>query len=217
MEIPQDIIDNVIAVAGDLDDRNLLKQCSLVSSSFLLPSRKHLFSRITIRSDESCEGILQLLIQNPVILSFVRSITLTEPDWHMFPEWINGTSLLAILRLPFCCLERFSITWRDDDWDFRSEPWEWDCFSSEMEDALSNFILSSTLKTLSLNGITNVPTTFLIAHLTTLELHTLSLNDFCDKNSSSLTQAASKEVAPKASDTVIDRCVWRFGAEHARG
>ena len=215
MEIPLDIIDNIIAAVGT--DKDVLNQCALVSSSFLLPSRKHLFSRITIRSDESCEGILQLLIQNPVILSFVRSITLTEPDWHMFPEWINGTSLLAILRLPFCCLERFSITWRDDDWDFRSEPWDWDCFSSEMEDALSNFILSSTLKTLSLNGITNVPTTFLIAHLTTLELHTLSLNDFCDKNSSSLTQAASKEVAPKASDTVIDRCVWRFGAEHARG
>jgi hypothetical protein len=76
VEIPQDIIDSIIAVVGD--DARLLKQCSLVSSSFLLPCRKQLFSRITLRNDETCKGIHEFLVQNPVIQSFVRAITLNQ-------------------------------------------------------------------------------------------------------------------------------------------
>ena len=219
VELPQDIIDNIIAAGGD--DTDFLKQCSLVSSSFLHPSRKHLFSRITLGSDETCQGIHQFLIQNPVVQTFVRAITLTksQPNWR-----INGTPLLAILRLPFRCLECFSIVFFENDvqavvfWLTDAELWSWSDFSSEMKDALSNIMRSSTLKTLCLNGITNVPSTFLhIAHLRTLELHYLTPNHFCDENSSTLTRAASKGAAPMASSsyTVIDRCVWRFGADHA--
>ena len=223
VELPQDIIDNVIAAGSD--DTDLLKQCSLVSSSFLHTSRKHLFSRITIGSYETCQGIHQFLIQNPVVQTFVKAITLTEsmPNWRMTPEWLNGTSLLAILRLPFRCLECFSIVLREYDdilmslWLFEDAPagyWDWNDFSSEMKDALSNIILSSTLKTICLDGIVNVPTTFFlhITHLTTLELHSLAPNCFYDET---LTRAASKGVEPLASHTVIDRCVWRFGAKHA--
>ena len=224
VELPQDIIDNVIAAGGD--DMDLLKQCSLVSSSFLHTSRKHLFSRISIGSDETCQGIHQFLIQNPVVQTFVKAITLTEsmPNWRMTPEWLNGTSLLAILRLPFCCLECFSIVLLEDDEqpmtfflseDVPPEYWDWNDFSSEMKDALSNIILSSTLKTIRLDGVVNVPTTFFlhVTHLTTLELHSLAPNCFYDENSSTLpvTRAASKGVGPMASHTVIDRCVWRFG------
>jgi hypothetical protein len=127
--------------------------------------------------------------------------------------WINSTSLLAILRLPFGCLERFSIIMYRDHGTWYH--FDWNHFNGELKDALSNIIHSSTLKTLSLTGITRVPTTFFlhIVHLSTLELHSISLNDFCDKNSSSLTRAASMEVTPVASHTVIDRCVWHFREE----
>ena len=77
---------------------HLLKKCSLpvVSSSFLLPNRKSLklFSKITPRNSQTCQGIHQLLVQNPVIRFFVRTIILTEdidslgsakPD----SEWMN--------------------------------------------------------------------------------------------------------------------------------
>jgi hypothetical protein len=56
---PQDIIDIVIEAVGD--DTHLLKQCTLVSSSFLLPAHKQLFSSITLKSDQTCQGINQLL------------------------------------------------------------------------------------------------------------------------------------------------------------
>jgi hypothetical protein len=220
LEIPQDIIYNVIAAVGD--DTDVLKQCALVSSSFLLPSRKQLFSRITLRNVQTCRGIHQFLAQNPVILSFVRSITLTDRRaWGFgeskFPRWINGTWLLAILRLPFCRLERFSICGSRFSMGFSMNHsyWNWNGFSSELKDALSNIVHSSTLKTLSLRDITNVPITFFLhLHLTTLDLF-LSLDDFCDENSNLLTRVASKGVAPIASRTVIDRCVWYLMEEES--
>ena len=93
--------------------------------------------------------------------------------------------------------------------------------SSELKDALSNIIHLSTLKTLNINGITKMPLTFLlpVVHLTTLELHYISPNDFYDENSSSLTPAASKGVAPMASYTVIqvDRCVWHCSMDYHVG
>ena len=226
VELPQDIIDNVIAAAGD--DTHLLKQCSLVSSSFHLPSRKQLFSTVTI-GDDKTKGIHQLLIQNPDIRTYVRAITVIWDE-----ECIDDRTselLLAILRLPFCCLESFSIVYEDhrrdlafylnpEDhvYDLRCDSWDWDRFSSEMKEALSNIILSSTLKTLCLDEITNVPTTLFlqIDHLTTLKLQSLTPNDFVDEYS--LTRAASKGVAPapiaSSSHTVIDRCVWRYGEKH---
>jgi hypothetical protein len=176
MEISQDIIDSVIEAVGD--DTQLLKQCSLVSSSFLRPSRKQLFSRITI-SDQTYKGIHQVLIKNPVIQSFVKSITL-EYNWAaIIPRWMdNNTSLVAILRLPFSCLESFSITVRRDYWN--RLPWTWYSINNKLKDALFNIIHSPNLKTLSLNGIPRVPITFFshIVQLTTLEVHSLSPYDF---------------------------------------
>ena len=207
MDIPQDIIDNVIAGVGD--DTQLLKKCSLVSSSFLLPCRKQLFSRITLMDNERFQGIYQLLIQNPVITTFVRTIafSFTGTGNLLDPansEWMNGTSLLAILRLPFCCLEGFSINvWPE----YRSN---WSCFSNELKDALLNIIHSSTLKTLFLKGVSEVPITlfFHIVHLTTLKLDSISPYDFAGRNSSSLAPAEARE--PHA---VVDRCVWCFNSK----
>ena len=212
MDIPQDIIDNVIAAVGD--DTQLLKICSLVSSSFLCPSRKQLFSRIILMDDQRFQGIYQLLVQNPVIKSFVRTLTLsTAGTAPVNLEWVNGTSLLAILRLPFCCLENVSIN------VCRGSGANWSCFSNELKDALLNIIHSSTLKTLFLQGVSEVPITlfFHIVHLTTLKLDFISPYDFAGRNSSSLACAASKGVVePIASHTVVDRCVWCFNHEDSK-
>ena len=213
IDIPQDIIDNVIAAVGD--DTRLLKQCALVSSSFLLPSRKQLFSKISIGSDQSCQRVHQILVQNPAIQSFVRTITLYAEsklaklaNRNFNPsEWMNGIELLAILRLPFCCLERFSIIVSREDWN-------WNEFSSEMKDALSNIMHSPTLKSLSLTRTTELPITFFLhnIHLTTLELFSIAPNDFDSESSGLLMRAASKGVAPQA--MAIDRCVWNFGVNY---
>ena len=100
-----------------------------------------------------------------LLSDFVRTITLdiqnddrsspgseSDPaDRLKYPEWMNGTSLPAIFPLPFRFLECFSIRYKN----YRIESSDWNYFSSETKDALSNIILSSTgtLKSLSLSGL----------------------------------------------------------------
>jgi len=199
--IPQDIIDSVVEAVGN--DKHVLKKCALVSSSFLRPSRKQLFSEISLRSNRDSKRFHQFLVQNPVIQSFVKNIAIIQHWGSKTSEFQNSTSLLAILRLPFSRLESLSITCAHRD------SWNWNSFSYELKDALSNIIHSPTLKTLYLEGLFNVPITlFLGVHLTNLELDSLSPNDFDGEQSSSLTPAASKGVATTASHTVIDQCRW---------
>ena len=193
VEIPQDIIDNVIAALGK--DKRSLKQCALASSSFLLPSRKLLFYSITFGSSvEACHRLHQVLVQNPPIRSFVRRITVS-------PKLTFDKSLLAILQLPFCHLEEFSLSYR--------QAVNWSGFSSELKDALSALIHLPTFKILYLEKIDNVPITLFlgIVHLTKLHLRSVSLNYSGGEQPSSLTM---KGVATTASHTVIDQCVWSF-------
>jgi hypothetical protein len=201
--IPQDIIYNIIeAVAGH--DKRLLKECALVSSSFLLPCRKHLFSSLYLIRDQACRRLHQVLVENPVVQSFVRSITIRPY------EPLNYTSLIAILRLPFCSLESFSIIGSNMRYQ---ATLNWNNFSSELKDTLSTIIHSPTLKTLHLDEI-SVPTMlFHGINLTKLELTTfwpLSPNEFDGEQSRLLTQAASEGMPTTALHTVVDYCVWNY-------
>ena len=203
--IPQDIIDTIIEAVGD--DSPSLKNCAMVSSSFVLPTRKQLFSKLYLRSDDACQMLHQFLVENPVIQCFVKGITIGQ-NWNNSKLLnLNQTSLIGILRLPFCRLESFSLTGRM--W----YPSIWNDFSSELKDALSTIIRSSTLKTLRLCLIRNVPTMFFEGiHLTDLALSSLWLNDFDGKQSGLLIPAvaASEEVATTAAHTVVDWCTWHF-------
>ena len=198
--VSQDIIDSIIE---KIDDRVLLKTCTLVSPTFLIPSRKRLFSRIFLKSDQTCQRLHQLLVENPVLQSFVKSIIMDLGDKTLR---LNGTSLVAILRLPFCCLESSSIHTR-----YQSD---WEDFGSELKDALSTIIHSPTLKTLQLDDILNVPTMlFQGIHLTTLILSNFFPNESNGERSVSPRQTVSEgAVATTASHMVVDRCKWSFSS-----
>ena len=198
VEIPQDIIDNVIAALGK--DKCSLKQCALVSSSFLFPSRKQLFYSMNFKGkDEAYHRLHQVLVQNPAIRSFVRRITVNH-RWGFKPTF--DKAVLAILQLPFCHLEEFLFC-------YQQPPVNWSGLSSELKDALSTLIHSSTLKILHLTNVKNAPITLFlgIVHLTKLYLSEVSLNYSGGKQPSSLTP---KRVVTSASQAVIDKCVWSF-------
>ena len=202
--IPQDIIYNIIeAVANGGYNRSLLKECALVSSSFLLPCRKYLFSNLYLRRDQTCQKLHQFLVENPVVQSFVRSIAIEL--YHL--KLPNCKSLIAFLRLPFCCLESFSIT--GNAW-FQA-PLNWNNLSSELKDTLSSAIHASTLKTLYLTRI-SVPISmlFLGTNLTKLELTDVLSNEFDGERSGLLTPGTSEGVATTAPHTVVDHCVWNY-------
>ena len=119
---------------------------TMLPSFLLVPSsRKQLFSRITLRNDRACQTIHQ--ISRPKS-SHSEPFTLTEyidvqvSHFENFEcQWMNSASLLATLRLPFRCLERFSINVSPDGEDMK--PWNWNSFSSELKGALSNSIIHS--------------------------------------------------------------------------
>jgi hypothetical protein len=203
------IIDSIIDAVGN--DTYLLKECALVSSSFLLPSRKYLFSKLSFigRPDQvrHWQRLYQFLVENPIVQSFVRSITI-EPDSYTLYEPLNHPSLIAILRLPFCCLESFSID------NMRTQvSLIWNNLSSELKDTLSTVIHSSTLTTLHLSKIHMPNLLFLGINLSKLELTAFLLSDLGGEQSRLLTLAASEGVATASmtrSHTVVDHCVWNF-------
>ncbi|EDR00368.1 uncharacterized protein LACBIDRAFT_334187 [Laccaria bicolor S238N-H82] len=188
VEIPQDIIDNVIAALGN--DKSSLKQCALVSSSFLPPSRKQLFYSISFGFNvEACDRLHQALVQNPLNPSFVRRISIN----HLEDGGSNLTFdqlVLAILQLPFCHLEELSLSAVD-----------WSGFSGELKDALSTLMHSPTLKILYLTQVDSVPLTLFrgIVHLPKLYLRGVWFHSLKPKG-----------VATTASQTVVDHCVWSF-------
>ena len=178
-----------------------------MSSSFLLPCRKHLFSKLSLNGHGVCQGLHQFLVENPVLQSFVRSITIKQGSGYdvQVYDLLNCTSLIAVLRLPFCRLENFSIN-NFNRRGFTPLPVNWNNFSSELKDTLSTIIHSSTLKTLYLNKV-NVPIMlFRGINLTQLKLHNLSPNEFVGEQSRLLAQAASEGMATTVSPIVIDHC-----------
>ena len=214
--IPQDIIYNIIEEVANLDlslganharyNKRLLKKCALVSSSFLLPCRKHLFSRIILWRVRSCQRLHKFLVENPVVQSFVRSISISLS----FKERLDCPSLIALLRLPFCCLESFSFYGLMK----MRVVVHWNEFSDELKDALSTVIHSPTLKTLCLEKI-RMPTMLLLGiNLTKLKLTALKLwlDDFDGKQSGLLpvTQATSEGLVATAPHAVVDHCVWEY-------
>ena len=197
VEIPQDIIDNVIAALGN--DARSLKQCALVSSSCLNPSRKQLFYNINFGYDvEACHRLHQVLVQNPVIRSFVRRI-FVNPNGHWGSKLTFEKSVLAILQLPFCHLEELSL------YTVKGSGFS----GGSLKDAFSTLLHSPTLKILYLTNINNAPITLFhgIVHLTELGLSSVSFIYSGGEQPSSLTP---KGVATKASYIVVDRCVWSF-------
>jgi hypothetical protein len=105
--IPQDIIDHVIAAVGD--DKPLLKQCALVSSSFLLPGNKgvvrhflHLLSFSLIRDKEGPT--------EPIFLPFMCRLRFLEIDINPFSATMSDFAVLSFLMrsLSISCHTRTS-------------------------------------------------------------------------------------------------------------
>ena len=67
----------------------------------LFPGRKKLFSRVTLRNNQTCQGIHELLVRDLAIQPFFRSFALTEDvdsSSSKNPEGMNDTSLLFDFR-----------------------------------------------------------------------------------------------------------------------
>jgi hypothetical protein len=192
MAMPQEIIDEIIkAVATDKDS---LDNCSLVCSSFLLPCRRHRWYAIPIRlAHPECEGYYQLFVENAVLRSFVRRITIYDDNvpGDCYDKW--NQFLVAFLRLPFCRL-RYLLLFL---WDIE--------FNSELKDAISAIIHSSSFEPVCVSNLDMPITIFQGIHAEKLYLN---FRDLC-RQSAPLTTAASEGGATTATHAVVDHCEWK--------
>ena len=68
--IPTDVIHDIVDA---IEDREALRQCALVAKSFLIPSRKRLFTDIHVRCSAQSERLYSVLVHNPNIQGYIKS------------------------------------------------------------------------------------------------------------------------------------------------
>ncbi|KAF9465497.1 hypothetical protein BDZ94DRAFT_1253951 [Collybia nuda] len=82
-KLPQELVDMI--VAEHEDNISTLRQCMLVSKSFLDPARRHFFRGINlgvddddVRSRHLYRRFRDVTTENPLILTYVRELCVTD-------------------------------------------------------------------------------------------------------------------------------------------
>jgi hypothetical protein len=92
--IPQDVIDLIIDELPN--DRDALKQCSLVAPTFLAESQKHLFAVVRLDQDTQCYKLLAVLRNNPRLATYILHLTISDQYSFVRRE---GENLALVLEL----------------------------------------------------------------------------------------------------------------------
>jgi hypothetical protein len=184
--IPQDII-SLIIEQHLFNDMSTLKACSLVSRSFVAPSRKGLFHTIHLRdslkAQQRCQKLHRVFLANPELLTYVRELYVMDSGWGLSGVELQGLDLLthwaskeeslhAILNmLPL--LRLFSFMFTDDIFS----PNEWKSISVELKLALLRVFTLPSLRICILEGVDNLPGDFFSSfeHLKKLSLADVSI------------------------------------------
>ncbi|KAF5374483.1 hypothetical protein D9615_009064 [Tricholomella constricta] len=149
LRIPEDIISTILdELSSDIE---ALKQCSLVSQSFLPLCHKLLFSDICLYHPTRSRGICRLIVDNPSFASYIRTVEIipgvfsTEfhgRDWVTFED-----TKLAPLLQKLHNLHAFSLC------KMTSPPIPWNTLPAN----LRSTILNLSAPSFTLKAVANVP------------------------------------------------------------
>jgi hypothetical protein len=172
---PQELIDNIIGNI-EVDEKYLLRTLSLVSRSFLYPSRKKLFAKIALIRQERSHGLLSVFTQHQYIQSSVRHLDIHYQGSHCGPGPIHEPTLLSLLRLPLLSLRTLVL--------HLDSELRWPKLSSDLRDALSDMIHSPSLTSFELIRAVHIPTTLFLGlkRVRSLNLYRVHLSDVDDKH-----------------------------------
>jgi hypothetical protein len=149
--IPQDIIETVIEKISP-NDRETLKQCSLVSQSFLAPSQKPLFAVVYLTKGRiDCQRLHRLLVHSPHIAAYVRElhviVSSDPPYFRGTRKWVYGEETFPrLLQALKPWLRSFSLSVKYDSLN-------WNRFRSELQSALLDLLTSPNLISVRLTSI----------------------------------------------------------------
>ena len=206
--VSQEIVDNIIGNIN-INEKQNLRRLSLVSRSFLYPSRKRLFAKIALAHREQSQGLLSVLAQHPYIQSSVRHLEIHYPSsfrclpWYSEPTKFQPNdepTLLSLLRLPLLSLRTLV---------FDSASYcHWPKLSSDLRDALSDVIHSPSLTSLELCRAVRVPISLFLGlkGVRTLDLYDVHLSDADDDGVSPIASQAVNEVKTSAHNGTPIEC-----------
>jgi len=110
MRLPQELIDGIIDRLSD--DRQMLKTCSLVATTWLPRSRLHLFNKISLNNERAGRWCSAIRPGPDGVARLVRTFTLQQAPTHL---WL-GTKYLDAISDHFSSfrhVENLSVTWLD--------------------------------------------------------------------------------------------------------
>ena len=169
--LPQELIDVII---NQVNDRNTLKACSLVASSFVCSSQRLLFHTIDlddgfrISRKRAYARFLRVLTLNPLLGTYVRSLRLgDDSDNSSFARsWIINAKNLPQLFQLLPQLEIFSLTFNSDERSWKSIP-------ADIRSAFERLFFLPTVQAVSLEFIRDFPPQLLFG---LMRLNRLSLS-----------------------------------------
>ncbi|KAF8966474.1 hypothetical protein BDZ97DRAFT_686035 [Flammula alnicola] len=189
--LPQEIIDLIIDNVASMKDKNYLRACALVSRAFLGRSRHHLFMNIEVVVDGSTQkrsGRLRKVLQsNPTLVLGIRSFRIYIPNtppksklerkilrtrlvWlyrHTYTKMVVFGRKLGLLRNHFLWLLQTISRAPVETLAVKVEPptLDWNVFSKKMRALLLTIRSNSSLKTLELSSLHDLPASMILATL----------------------------------------------------
>ncbi|KAF5376256.1 hypothetical protein D9615_008524 [Tricholomella constricta] len=148
LSIPEDIISAILdQLSPDIDS---LKQCSLVSRSFLPHCQKLLFSDICLDHPTRSRRLYHFITNNPSFIPYIRRINIISifrgPS-RDDPEWMTCEDTLAPLLQTLHNLHAFGLI----NQPLRPLPWH------KLPADLRSTILNLSVPSITLDNVANVP------------------------------------------------------------
>ncbi|KAJ7463647.1 hypothetical protein FB451DRAFT_458062 [Mycena latifolia] len=144
--IPQELID---AIVSEVDDKDCLKACSVVSSSFRGASQRILLSSLTLNGHLD-STVCTLLAESPHIVAYIKYLKIKlPPSHHHNPSEIQS---LQLVLAKLTAVQECIVTGVYPDA-------RWADLNPKLSSALLDFITRQSLRSLRLSIIKDIPRT----------------------------------------------------------
>ena len=166
--LPFDVIALIIDIIGGIQDKNSLKELSLVSHCYVQICRKHLFATVKLHSAHSQlklasskRGFAKLLKSTPDVVNYIRKLTYevrdkTGSDDHLVSPMILSNFLPTVSRLN--CL-KITASHRD-----------WNTLDSSLTSVFLHLMHLPTINHIAVSYIANFPLSSLTLSVNLLRL-----------------------------------------------
>jgi hypothetical protein len=145
--LPQELFD---AIIDEIHDKETLKACALVGSSFLPPSQRRIFRKVALGLGRHSRDTAAALAESPHLVSYIRDLSLFMPS--TVP---NSVAVAGVLRSAQN-IESLVVFGR-------AASVNWNCVEPEASSALLDCLSRPSLRQLQPSNLQDVPAALISA------------------------------------------------------